>query len=313
VSILSPHQILDYYEDVSGVVKWVLLDCSYCDKSVFGQAVEVEKYVYWDEMSFTVYTATDKGEFQEQKTLHNLGEVPFFFFKKKELHRDPMATSIFEDVAIIQRTIYNYYSLIDENLYASIMPMLLSKVSSTPFNEEDKKGTGFSLTDNVFYYEEVAPQLLKPEFLDPQVILNIIETLTKEIYRKVGDYIDANNMYAQSGTAKEIDREKRSNALTNYAKQLENAENRILRLFGKWEQTDFTEYDQSVYPDSFDISSFMERIENALKLTSLFAVSATAQKAIRKDLLENGFGHKLTVEEKKKIEEELENPQPDFT
>jgi len=313
VSVLLPHQIMDYYEDARGVIQWVLLDCSYCDKSVLGQSVEVKKYVYWDKLSFTIYTSSDNGEFTSEQIPHDLGEVPFFFFKKKELHRDPLATSIFEDVAILQKAIYNYYSLIDENIYASIMPMLLSKVASTPFNEETKKGTGFSLTDNVFYYEEVAPQLLKPEFLDPQVILNIIETLTKEVYRKVGDYIDANNMYAQSGTAKEIDREKRSNALTNYSKQLENAENHILRLFGKWENIEFTNYDESVYPDNFDITSFMDRIENALKLSTMFANSPTAQNAIRKDVLENCLGDKLTPEEKKKIEEELQNPQPDFT
>ena len=312
VKIILPHQILDYCEDESGRLKWVLLDCSYIDKSAFGAKQTIKKYVLWDSMQFITTTFTE-NEPHTEITEHNLGEVPFFFFKKKELHRDPLAKSIFEDVAIMQRAIYNYLSLIDEDVYSSIIPMLLVKIGGTPFNEEKKTGTGFSIEHNTFYYEEVPPQLLKPEFLDPDTIIRIIDMITKEIYRKVGRYLDANNTYAQSGVAKDIDNKQRANALTNYARQLENAENKILSLFAKWEGIDFTEYDQSVYPEEFDVISLASKIDDALKMNSLFANSLTAQNAIKKDLIDSRFGNKLTVEEKKKIEEELLNPSPDFT
>ncbi|HBD93518.1 MAG: hypothetical protein A2015_10730 [Spirochaetes bacterium GWF1_31_7] len=316
VKIFYPERILNW--SFSDSLNWVLLDYSYTDDTNYDDIKEVKKHVLWTKSQWISYEFSNNStEPVIKSNFHNLGYVPFRFFTQFDSNNNSVPETIYEDIALQQRAVYNQYSLIDENFFSVIFPIILiqrdTELSYSENDEELKQKsnnkTPMSIYDNALYYNKglIAPSLLKTDFVNVMSILEVIDRITKEIFRKVGKYLDSNNVYAQSGTAKEIDNEQRTNNLQKYSKQLEDLENWILETYCKYENDNFTEYEMSLYPKDFDTRALKEKIEEALNLKVLFeGKSLTATKIILKDVLEQRYGNIITKEERGEYQKELD-------
>lgn len=313
LKLFTPDKILNW-SITDGQVNWVLLDYSYTDDTDFNNQAEVKKYVLWEKETFRVFVLSDTGNevASDETYYHGLPYIPFLFFTQRDVDENNVSESLYEGVALSQRAIIDWFSAIDENVHSAIFSTLLvencEEFPSIDNNNADKKKTPYTLTDNVLVYGHGTkpPQLLKTDFVNIPVILNLIDSATKDIHRLVGKYLDSNNYYAQSGIAKLVDQEQRNANISNYAKQLEEVENWILKTFAEYSKIIWKDDYASVYPSEFSTVDLKERIANALQLKTLFSTqSNTAAKIILKDLFMKIFGEKISDAEKAAIDAEF--------
>ncbi|MBP7553697.1 MAG: hypothetical protein KA885_09760, partial [Spirochaetes bacterium] len=311
--IFFPSQILNYSIS-AGKLKWILLDYSYFDNADFYNPKEVKKYVLYTPTFWQSFTYSDKNEISEEYFEHKLGEVPFLFFTQKDVDGNDVSESIYDDIALQQNNIFNYYSLIDESLYSSIFTYLLIQEPDLNIitDVEDKKRLKerpFDIKENVLSYANdcAAPSLLKNDFVNIPIVLELIDKITKEIHRKVGKFLDNNNYYAQSGRAKTIDNEQRNQNIINYSMQLQEVENWALRTFYLYETGErMPEEYESVYPDNFDIADMSEKLDSILKLKNIYLdKSESAVNLILSSFFKDIMRNKVTKEDINAVEKEI--------
>lgn len=310
--IFLPHQILNY--SFTDKLNWVLLDYSYLDDTDFQEPKEIRKYVLYTKDFWRSFTFDSQNEVTEFTFEHKLGEIPFKFFFQKDVDGNNVSESVYDDIAFQQNNIFNYYSLIDESLYSSIFTYLLvqeadlEKITDQELRKQLREKP-FEIKNNTISYGFGCnpPSLLKNDFVNIPIVLELIDKITKEIYRKVGKFLDGNNFYAQSGTAKNIDNEQRNQNIINYSMQLQELENWMLRIFYKYETKENMPEDfESIYPNTYDTFDLNEKIDNAIKLKNIY--TDKSQKAVNlllinlfKELMRN----KITNDEVKEVEEEI--------
>ena len=312
LKIFTPEKILNW--SVTDKVNWVLLDYSYDDDSDFENPKKVKKHVLWTNNYFRVVVFSEGGyEIASDETfIHNLGRIPFWFFTQRDIDDNTTSETLYEDIALQQRAICGYYSIIDESIYSSIFSILLVENSDEypELNESPKmRKEPFTLDKNVLSYAKgtSAPSLLKTDFANIPIVLSLIDGLIKEINRKVGKYLDPNNYFAQSGLAKLVDQEQRAINIVNYAKQLQDLENSILQVYSLYEGIAWNENYMSVYPQDFRSIDVKDKIANAIQLKNIFAArSETAERIILKDIFLKLYSENITEQEKEAIIKEIE-------
>ncbi|HOV14624.1 MAG TPA: hypothetical protein PK771_10100 [Spirochaetota bacterium] len=311
--IFLPHQILNYSISDSEI-NWILLDYSYFDNKDFFNQKEVKKYVLYTKDYWRSFTYTDNNEVIEESFEHKLGVIPFAFFTQKDIDGNDASESIYDDIALQQNNIFNYYSLIDESLYSAIFTYLL--VQEPDLNlitdlEQKKqlKEKPFDIKENVLSYAHDCnpPSLLKNDFVNIPIVLELIDKITKEIHRKVGKFLDNNNYYAQSGTAKTIDNEQRNQNIINYSIQLQEIENWMLRIFYLYETGEKMPEDfESIYPDDFATFDINERLDSILKLKNIYLdKSQTAVNLILSTFFKEIMRNKVTKEQIDTVEQQI--------
>lgn len=311
-TLFTPEKILNY--KYSNKLEWVMLDCSYTDiqKDVPGT---VQKIVIYDTVGWKSYIRNIDGSQSVEEGEHNLGYVPFKFCTIKDIDGDKISHSILENIAINQKKIYNYLSLIDQAYYQAIFTYVLIEDGELyhdykESNENtEKERVPFEFNQNCLIYAEgtKTPTTLKSDFSDTDKIHATIDMLQKMIYRQVSKFLDENSMYAQSGSAKEIDLMNQNNNISVFSQQLEEAENWILKTFCDYMDIVFTEDMKSVYPNSFDVKLLKDKIDESIGMMGLFADSKEAQKIIKKDLFYTQYENVITDEQKEIIEQQLNN------
>jgi len=253
--LYQPWDIRNYHIDRNGKLVWILLDNSYIDNSdPFKQSEYKIFYRLWTqefiqdfESSIQLTSATNissliaqnqMGDFKasEQYPLpENLTEIPFHFQNWKDKNNCQMSDTIFEDIALIDQSIYNYMSLFDEILfggtfktlfYPDRVPDELKSDGSSNYMIAPFPGTG------------APPFFDGPGLQDIDPFLQAINFLIIGIQRALGLNTDQEKNYAQSGEAKKFDFTKTKALLMSGAESLERCEKEMFRFASMWEGVD---------------------------------------------------------------------------
>jgi hypothetical protein len=308
VKLFTPKTILNF--SFSDKLDWVILDCSYCD-IINDEFITVEKIVMYDKERWVV-----NANGVETEGYHNLGYVPFRFNTIKDVEGDKISHSIFESIALCQKKIYNYLSLVDQAFYTGIFTYLLFEDSeSSRYLIDDNKDINnyakrpFSIVDNVIVYPFGAkqPAMLRNDFADTEKIHSSIDIQQRMIYRQLSKFLDNNTSYNQSGVSKEIDEKNQNNNITVTSKQLEDAENWILKTFFDYMQIKFDDSFKSLYPVDFNVKAIEDSINASLQMMSLYSTNEKTRKFIKKQLLNEVYSNDMSENDKKELNDEIDN------
>lgn len=283
-----PTQIRDFYLDDRGELEWILLDDSYLDsKDPLSPASEVIQYTLWTKQYFTKIKKVklDKGEKKEEWQVvasqkpHSIGKVPFVFHNFRDNNEDMVTETPFEDIALLDRAIYNNLSLLDEMLHSGTFKMLfvpVEKENDIPTSVIESGVGGLS----VFPYNgklSSSPEFKGAGLEDVQSFSVAINMYLKEIFSKVGLDKDQERAYVQSGIAKKMEYKKAEAFLRHGAAQLESAEKQILYFLGKWLDKDFKDIKVD-YQKNFNEDEINETLSRLYEVMNL-PISSIQQKA----------------------------------
>lgn len=239
--LYMPNRIRDFYCDDEGCLEWVLLDNSTTDASDPLKPGMIKKvYRLWTRTEIIDYNIEIKNNQSEAQEIarreHTLGVVPFIFVNWRDVDEDYICETPFEDIALLDRQIYNCLSYLDEMLAAGTFKMLFFPVGSKediPQAVIDAGVGGSSFV--VFNMESKSPPFFAGHTLDDVApFVSAMQMYMGEIYSKVGLDKDQEKLYVQSGVAKDLEFQKCEAMLRLGAKQLEQTEKKIFELAAMW-------------------------------------------------------------------------------
>ena len=231
-----PFRIRDFYIGEDGELDWVLLDNSYYDhKNPLEEGKEIKTYRLWTRNTYRDFIqeediVTDKGEIT-----HGLGIVPFRMDSWRDDNNDFIAETIFEDIAMITKLIYNSMSYMDEMLASGTFKMLSYPTKTGELPPEITEGGLGPLS--ALPYDMTSSN--RPEFIgatltDIDSFVKAMEFYMTEILKKVGLSTDETKEFVKSGVAKKIDFQKMRALLVSGAQAMGRAEEWMYKTAALW-------------------------------------------------------------------------------
>jgi len=216
-----------------------------------------------------------------------------------------MNDSIFEDIALLSRQVYNTLSMLDEMLMAGTIKVLFFPVTNIDKDLPEailKDGLG-GLSVVPYKGEYQAPDFKGPNLQDIQQYISAIQFYISQIFAKIGMTEDREKNFTQSGSAKLLEFRKTELFLKQFANQLANTEKQIFKILNRWEGgTDEgidVKYVANIVQE--DIDTKLSRMAQGLTVP-LKSVEKAIYKRIPNDIIPD-----LTEEEKKEINDEIDN------
>lgn len=282
----STDRILDFHMGTNGQLEWITFDETAKSESIdpFTAPAEIRGTRLWtrtESLLFKPDGSTGRWTIDPKGSKrHELGEVPVVFLSWNE----GGAARVFDaspadDIGKLSRAVYNYMSLLDEQVYASLFKSLFYPLESgngLPAELTGKNADGSIAADyqpggvNIAvlpfdgnlshkpYYEGPGAESVEP-------LLAVIDRVTKEILSKVGLDKDTEKGFAQSGVAKSLEYRKAHALLTNAAANFEDAEKALVRFAALWEGGDPGGF-KIKYPREFDPDATTREIDNLYRL-----------------------------------------------
>lgn len=239
--LYKPERIRDFSVDKLGNLIWVLLDNSYLDNSdPLVPDKEVVKYRLWTVTDWTDYIidpgdGSGDGEITASDPVpHDVGYVPFKFVSWRDDDSDFIAESICEDLALINQSIFNDTSYMDEMLAGGTFKMLLWP--SADGKAPTALTQGISELGIIPYPIEASkePKFIGAELKEVTPFIESQEYKIKEFLKKVGMDNDEEKSFVKSGAARKLDFEKVKTILTGGAITLAATELWIYDTAMKW-------------------------------------------------------------------------------
>jgi hypothetical protein len=308
--LVKPKTLIDWSKDSDGRLLWILLRYTTMIDTDYSTERRTEK-------RFELWTPDEQVIYREDKDSKNLsiierekhsfGRVPYVEFVHADVDMDDEPESLIEDISIINRTIYNYSSLLDEILYLQAFSQLVIPADE---GEMDKKTIS---THRAFRYSKEAPyppSFISPDASQARLFAEMIQTLIAEIYRiavlrKSGA---ATTDQYQTAFGKMVDFEDTEAVLISKAQSMETSELALSREVGKFMKLPNGLWTPN-YPRTFEVRSFAQEIADALSLESLM-MGPTFMSEIKKKLSRRALPQ-ASSEVQRLIESEiLEAPTP---
>lgn len=241
--LYTPDKIRDFYVEEDGQLLWVLLDnTEICQDDPLQPARKKVVYRLW------VRDKIQDFEIKQSKTsassevtliaesVNPLGEVPFIFVNWRDMDDDFIAETPFEDIAMLDRAIFNFLSYFDQMVAGGTFKVLFFPITSPEDLPKSVEEEGLGSLSVVPY---PAMGGAKP-FFDGQGLQDVapfvagMEMYFEQIMQKLGLDRDKKQAAPQSGYAKELDFSRCEALLQLGAEQQENTERRIVELAAKW-------------------------------------------------------------------------------
>lgn len=304
---LSPRCVLDWGLDTYGNPVWIKVKEGAEDRQTFdAKEQKVERYRIWYRDRWELYevTKSDTGSGKAVKVdegEHPVGEVPIV--PVVHVSECPMSgISLIEDIAYVNRAIYNWCSLLDEILYRQTFSQLvMPEDPKSPISDQalgTARGLGFPPE------ARHAPHFISPDASQAAVISEQIKDGVEEIYRLASLEGGSGVEKDASGISKAYDFTLTNNTLVSKAINMEDAETRALRIWAKWLEID----DPGVniaYAREYDIIKLSEELENAIKAKTM-NISQTFDKEMKKRVVHRMLP-RLADDMKKQIEQEIDS------
>lgn len=278
VSLVTPENLLD----------WSFARLPYSGRVVL-DSVKVREaegtYRMWNRDGWELWQVMDAtGEVRlADAGWHGLGEVPMVNLYNKRSGTRMAGISDIQDIADINRNIYYLCSDAREIIENTAFPML-----AVPYSrggaEEREVGPR-----NILQFDPAEPNA-RPSWLEaPHSSLTEIREWVQrdieEIYRiaKLGGVRAAESQAVRSGVAIELEYQQLYSTLSEKADNVEQAEQKVLELWAKWEGKSF---DGKIdYPDDFSIRDIERDLRNVLSAKGAAVESPTFDKELQRRIV----------------------------
>lgn len=302
-----PGRIRDFSVDAKGNLLWILLDNSYTDNfNPYVEPKEVTVYRLWTREYYQDFVYDGENGEEEKEIQHDLKEVPFIFVNLRDKDQEKIADTIFEDIALYDKAIYNFMSCMDEMIVGGTFKLLFYPVDDVEEDMPKEILTGgvSSLAVVAFNGRNGTPFFDGPGLQDADPFIHSIEMYFSEIMKKVGVEEAEKQSIVKTGVARRYDFEKTKAYLESGIRQLIKVEEKIFDLIAKYEGDSSTKTPNVVY-----YKDFLEEDLDA-KLTRYFRLLALPyemlSKVLHKLIVKASISNEVTTDDLDKILKEIE-------
>ena len=290
LNIYTPENVLDWHYTRNNAGYYFLDYLKIREE----QTAEGEFYKLWfiDKID-TVFVSTINRE--EPKLMNSvpnpLGKIPAVILYNQRSPMRGLGVSDLNDVADLQKSIYNELSEIEQIIRLSNHPSL---VKTKDTDAGAGAGSIIEIPDNID--ANLKPYILQPNGSNLDGVLRSINHKVEAINRltHVGT-LRATAERVQSGIALRTEFELLNARLSEKSQLMELAEEQLWRLFAEWQETIFDgEID---YPDSFDIRDWATDLELLQSAKASNIKSATFAKEIDKQIAKTVIEDDTTLDQ----------------
>ena len=267
---IDPQNVLDWGLDEFGNLKWIKIKEGSGDPETFQDERDAgERYRIWYADRWELWEVKEvNGEKKAVMTdegAHPVGEVPVI--PVVHVSEEPMrGFSLLNDIAYVNRALFNWCSLLDEILYRQTFSQLvMPEDPANPVGDMTlgtEKGLTFPMNSTH------PPEFISPDASQAQVLMAQVEKGVEEIYR-LATLRGAIGVEEQSsGVARSYDFMITNNTLSDKAHNMEAVEVRALRFWAKWQGIEDPEVSVQ-YPTEFEISALADEIQNIISVQTM--------------------------------------------
>lgn len=319
---ITPLEMPDWSLNKFGGYAWCLLKKEvYRDSNPLVDRRTVQEY--------TIVTSNGQVIFSEEEGIINSSKmvpenvVPMIICNHGESDVDGFGESLITDVAYINRTIFNWCSIIDEMVekqafsqlvcpddgsLEELQQTMLDAKIVTPDEDIILKKIG---TSQIFTYPSNSghpPQFISPDVRSLQTIWKMITEHINMIYLLTSLAGTREDMYSNSSKARQFIFSLVGNVLSAKASSLEKTENAMYRLYAKYMKFELGENDVVQYPKEFNVMTFAEYVEDMFSVIKK-NVSKTFNEKLKNKVV-GKFENLLTKSEKGTIGKEIKDSPP---
>ncbi len=277
LTMVTPDNVMDWHYVRAASGRYVL------------DYLKVREEVTSDGAYFRIWTPNDisyvfvpeRGKIKVIEVKPNqLGTIPAICLYNKRSPRQGVGISDLTDVALLQQSIYNELSEMEQLIRLSNHPSL---VKTQGVEASAGAGAIVNMPDDL--ESGLKPYLLQPSGSNLSEIRSSIEQKIEMIDRATHmSGVRQTKSQIQSGIALQTEFENLNSTLSEKADLLENAEEHIWSLFAKWQGKVFDgEVD---YPDSFNLRDYASDLQYLQQAKASGVRSSTFQKEIDKQIVD---------------------------
>lgn len=309
---IKTENVLDYEEDEEGII-WI----KYAEQRPMkggswdyeGDGVQ-DVIVIWGRGFYRAYDL--EGNLVDDINL-NIDFVPIVEFKFSD------GESLIRDIARVNRSLFNWCSLLDEILYRQTFSWLVAPGDKNESLAEKKIGTSWAWTFDP--ESKHAPQFISPDASQATVLETRCEKTIAEIYRIANLDWSNSQMANKSGIAKAYDFMNVNKALGTIAYSMQEGEKKIFRIIAKYYGATIDASNSAIdnpldiyiqYPQEFSYTALSDKLSRLYEaLTTQF--SNKFKKLCAAQIVDSLFPM-MNEEDKREIDDEIEtfyNENPD--
>ena len=298
IKLVNPQDFVDCSVDSNGNYNWVILrERISNDEDPHAEREDLERFRLWLRDGWELYDGDSKFITSDY---HSLGEVPVVRVMNIDADADSVGESTLEDIAYVNRDIYNDCSLLGELIKKQTFSQLVAQGNATDYDGH------LMSTSSIFTYPKGVnePKYISPDAGQAELIIRKIERSIAEIYRLAELRIsgrEGRNQQYKSIAENVYDFSSTNVALKNKAAVMTSFELEILRLAAKWRGMNVQPVIQ--YPSEFDVTTLEQELADALTIETL-GMGKTFERMIKMRIANKKFPD-MSEKDKKQIEAEI--------
>lgn len=238
-------------------VGWKELQELGTSKSVAEKVSKKIRFKTWTRNEWFIHEVDKEGIVTDvDSDEHGLGVVPVIALYSSKRKSDPFrGVSLIKSISKNNITLYNWASILDEDMYTKCINVLVIKRSL-----QGETTINLSSNNALEYDGDEAPHYLVPSSEPGAFIVQMMDRKVNEIYRTALLGGDSGVQQMKSGVAFAFEFNETNNALARKADFLEHAEHHIMDVFCKWFEGEWK--GKIDYPEEFAIKAFSEELKN---------------------------------------------------
>ena len=277
LSIVTPENVLDwnFKREING--KYTL-DYLKIREEIDRHGGTYMRIWYLDRVD-TVYMKDDRTEPSIIDTADNLiGKIPAVILYNAKSHKRGIGQSDLQDIADLQKSIYNEFSEIEQLIRLTNHPSL---VKTPSVNASAGAGAVIEMPDEM--EPNLKPYLLQPSGQNLAQLMDSINHKVEAINRLAHTgAIRTTRNQINSGIALQTEFELLNARLSEKADNLQIAEEQLFKLYSMFQNTEFD--GEINYPDTFNIRDYASDLAFYQQAKAINIQSPTLQKEIDKEI-----------------------------
>ena len=277
ISIITPENVLDwnFKREING--KYTL-DYLKIREEVDKNGGTYMRVWYLDRVD-TLYMKDDRTEPTVIDTADNLiGKIPAVILYNAKSHKRGIGQSDLQDIADLQKSIYNEFSEIEQLIRLTNHPSL---VKTPSVNASAGAGAVIEMPDEM--EPNLKPYLLQPSGQNLAQLMDSINHKVEAINRLAHTgAIRTTRNQINSGIALQTEFDLLNARLSEKADNLQIAEEQLFKLYSMFQNTEFD--GEINYPDTFNIRDYASDLAFYQQAKAINIESPTLQKEIDKEI-----------------------------